>query len=543
MTKSVKNLQTWFKTHVEDSGVPYTLDPYQAAIILDDHKNTIVTARAGSGKTRTIVAKVSYLIGHERIPPEEIIIFAFNKKACLEVNERLTKITIDGNPLFEKIPKIATTFHAFAYRTLRVRRDQIVSEELAFDLIAENLSKHYRIVKPELNQEIPDGDTREPITAEEFLRHSKNLKQFIDRAEQQFFADYDLLREKIDEELNPSRQKFLKLAFETLELYHARLETDNLINFSQMIAKASKNLPEKTPYKYIFIDEYQDFSLLFLTMIKALRKTCEDAHLLAVGDDWQAINRFAGSDVEYFKNFEDYFPEDHKRLFIPTNYRSGKRIVENANYFMGKALKDYQGCKSGNRLKSKIHLLETGELMPTPDQNPKIPLGIRQYLLAAEKIAINLSKTTKTAKTTKSATAKKSLKLLSRNNELGYKYWSLARFARELQKLLDENNLDNLELSSSTIHKSKGLEADAVILLEIDAGKFPAPDKTGGLWRIFGSNDQTLLEDEFRLFYVALTRPKENLFILTKSQNQTLDKKLKKYDFLKYLNENWLSPL
>lgn len=539
MTKPVRNLQTWFKTHVEDSGHPYTLDSYQAAIVLDSHKNTIVTARAGSGKTRTIVAKVAYLIGHEKIPPEKIIIFAFNKKACLEVNERLTKITIDKKPLFTKLPKIATTFHAFAYRTLKIRRSQIVSEELTFDFISKNLSKHYRIIRPnEPLENIPEHDSREPITAEEFSRHARNLKQFIDRAEQQFFSNYDALREKIDHELNPSRKDFLKLAFETLEFYHAHLTANNLINFSQMVAKAAKNLPAKTPYKYIFIDEYQDFSLLFLTMIKSLRKTCETAHLLAVGDDWQAINRFAGSDVEYFKNFESYFPENHKRLFIPTNYRSGRKIVENANFFMSKALKDYQGCKSGNRLKSKIFLLETGNLSPAPT-SPKYPLGIRQYLSAAETVAKHLSKSAKSDRNSDHI----SLKLLARNNDLGYKNWSLFRFENTFSRLLSDQGIKNLDLSCSTIHKSKGLEADAVILLGIDAGKFPAPDKSGGLWHIFGSNDQTLLEDEFRLFYVALTRPKKRLYIFTKSLNEKLPKKLRRYDFLKYLNENWLNPL
>ena len=112
----IKSLQSWFETHVSDEGKPYLLDPHQSAIVLDNHKNCLVTARAGSGKTRTLVAKIVYLLAHENIKPDEIIVFAFNRKAALEINARLEKITIDGQTLLEDPRAIATTFHSFAYR-------------------------------------------------------------------------------------------------------------------------------------------------------------------------------------------------------------------------------------------------------------------------------------------------------------------------------------------------------------------------------------------------------------------------------------------
>ncbi len=470
--REVKTVQHWFKDHIKDNNYPYTLDKNQAKIVCDSHQNTLVTARAGSGKTRTIVAKITYLLAHENIRPEEIIVFAFNKKACQEINERLTKITFNDTPLFNNPPKIATTFHAFAYQILGGK--QTLKNRLVI---------------------LDETDTR----------FSEQPSQFITRAEQQFFQDYNKLSEEISHLDDPDLKAKLQKEFTILEQYHQELRTKDQLNFNQLIAAAAKKLKRvrETPYQYIFIDEYQDFSLLFLTLTKSLRKTCPNAHLLCVGDDWQAINRFAGSDVEYFTHFEKYFQKDCIKLFIPTNYRSGKRIVRNANFFMSKALKDYAGCKAKNKIRSKIYYQKC-----------------ENYSVAVESII--------------RSNPKKSIKILSRNNNLRYKNLSLEAFVSNL-------SISNADVSFSTIHKSKGLEADIVILLEIDPEKFPSKDKTSGLYEIFGDTPTTTFADEARLFYVALTRAKEKLYIMSK--NPTITKENKKYNFFSYLNPDFLTPL
>ena len=454
--------------NIKDRTSPYFLDKNQAKIVCDNHKNTLVTARAGSGKTRTIVAKIIYLLAHEHIKPEEIIVFAFNKKACNEINERLTTILFQNRPLFNKPPNIATTFHAFAYQLLGG---------------SHALKNH--------------------LLTEEDTRFNESPSQFIVRAEQKFFKDYTKLYEKINNLKNKEQKQILLKEFQKMKKYHQLLTKESKLNFNQLIAKAAKKLPSKTPYRYIFIDEYQDFSLLFLTLIKSLRTTCKDAHLLSVGDDWQAINRFAGSDVEYFIHFEKYFPEDCVKLFIPTNYRSGKKIVKNANFFMSRALNDYAGCKAKNKTKSKI-----------------IYGKCENYIEVVRKIISN--------------NPNKTIKILSRNNDLRFRKMSLEKFAKKL-------NIINQNISFSTIHKSKGLEADIVILLEIDPEKFPSHDKTNSLYEIFGDNAITLFKDEVRLFYVALTRAKEKIYILSK--NPKITKQNRRYNFFNYLNPDYLDPL
>ena len=99
--QAAKELQEWFAKHVTLDGKPYTLDRDQAAAVLDRHRNTLVTARAGSGKTRVIVAKTAYLVAVEQISLGEIAIFMFNRTAAAEVNERIACVKVDGRTLPE----------------------------------------------------------------------------------------------------------------------------------------------------------------------------------------------------------------------------------------------------------------------------------------------------------------------------------------------------------------------------------------------------------------------------------------------------------
>ncbi len=510
-----KELQKWFKEHIVDGDKPYLLDKYQAKIVLDNHKNTLVTARAGSGKTRTIIAKIVFLLCHENIPSDKIIVFAFNKKARDEINERLTNISFDQQKLFQKPPALATTFHAFAYK--------IINQNNGRRLITER--EEDKILTKILFDVVPGSKKLPRIELEKKIAIAK---QFITKAEQKFFLDYDMLDQKIN---NRENSQQLQILNKILKKYHAKLERAKLINFNQLVAQAAEKMRyQKMKYEYIFVDEYQDFSLLFLNLIISLRKSYRETHLLCLGDDWQAINRFAGSDVEYFINFKKYFPEDCKKLFIPTNYRSGKKIVKNANYFMSKALKDYKGCKSGNKEKSRIYYRDV-QTFNTNLKIPKMPLLLQNYLISILEII--------------KENPKKTIKILDRNNDLNFKGWSLEKFAdfvREqavFNNFLDEKAAKEL-ITESTIHRSKGLEADIVILIEIDAEKFPGKSKDGELFCVFGENEQTLFMDEARLFYVALTRPKEKLFILSKTTRIIDEKEKKKYNFFHYLNDSWL---
>ena len=97
--------------------------------------------------------------------------------------------------------------------------------------------------------------------------------------------------------------------------------------------------------RFVMIDEFQDFSRMFLELTRAIRSANPDVRFFAVGDDWQAINAFAGSDLKFFKNFEKYFNQETRTLSIRTNYRSASSIVKTGNSVMrgyGEAAQPYR---------------------------------------------------------------------------------------------------------------------------------------------------------------------------------------------------------
>ena len=517
----IKSLQSWFETHVSDEGKPYLLDPHQSAIVLDNHKNCLVTARAGSGKTRTLVAKIVYLLAHENIKPDEIIVFAFNRKAALEINARLEKITIDGQTLLEDPRAIATTFHSFAYRlvddgTLSTRLVDETDEEKIITACVNKLVDEY--YAEEVKKALEKGRQPKKSPSKNRRAHLINeASDFISFAEQRYFENYGELENLFD------KKSKSYIYYRALNGLHNYLDAKHQVNFNRLLLESCEYLKNrKMPYRYIFIDEYQDFSLLFLKLITALRATCPDAKMTTVGDDWQAINGFAGSNVCYFKHFEKYFPEDYVKLFIPNNYRSGPRIVKNANYFMASSFHDYNDCQSKNSIDSHFFIVNSHRIWLTNEERAlDIPFSV---ILAAHAISV-ISKRHQN----------KTIKILARNNCLKHG-WPLDRFMEFALNRVDDPG----RFSSSTIHKSKGLEADIVILLEIDAGVFPKKTPKNNIKYILSDRPEDLLDEEKRLFYVAMTRAKESLYIITDSPPGYLVKKKDAINFLDMLNPDWL---
>ncbi len=170
----VASVQQWFAEHVTLSGKPYTLDLDQARAVCDAHQNTLVTARAGSGKTRVIVAKVAYLVARCDIELSEIAIFMFNRTAAAEVNERIAEVRVDGAKLAQGSVTIASTFHKFALDIVKKHGDrpQILSESKQAQLVREAL----QYALDQSNIKLPPRDYQETLSI---------ASGFITRARQQ----------------------------------------------------------------------------------------------------------------------------------------------------------------------------------------------------------------------------------------------------------------------------------------------------------------------------------------------------------------------
>lgn len=533
-TWDVTEVQRWFTEHVTLFDAAYTLDADQARAVCDLHKNTLVVARAGSGKTRVIVAKVAFLVTQCGLNLSEIAIFMFNRTAAAEVNTRIAAVKIDGQPLTTSEPHVASTFHKFALDTTKSfgQRPQIITEaeRAAIILSALNSSLEKLRYKPS------------PSEKRELLGLVSN---FINRAGQKFPGVAGLKQLASVTEVyitqnsaNPDYEKRIfwhRIALFCYREYFKALavpRTDfNLLmsTATELMNSATKPSPALCNLRYIMVDEYQDFSYLFYALVLALRRLSPSATLFAVGDDWQAINRFAGSDVKYFTDFAHFFPEDATIIPLATNYRSAKRIVLRANQFM---LTHYDPkaipARAFNRDSGKIKFLNPSKQHFDASDIREDGLGDGRYQLAlAEILQVNPRKVPSgAAKLLKQLVriirhhVRSEIMLLHRHNFTSFEGITLEVVASALQLLLARESIMSpaqyaRQIRCMTMHKSKGLEAEVVILLEVDRKIVAASHPHATIFELFDDTRAAEIADQQRLLYVAMTRAKRQLYVLS----------------------------
>lgn len=537
---AIREAGTWFARHVTLDGRPYTLDEDQVRAAIDGHKNTLVTARAGSGKTRVIVAKVAYLIAKQHLSLDEIAIFMFNRTAAAEVNERIAKIQIDGRSLVdEPALHVASTFHKYALDIVKQAGEQpkIINESEHDKLIREALEKSLKAHEHKVNP----NEKRELLNI---------VSGFVTRAGQKFPGRSGLneltseIQKFCETSTDPKLRFYHEASYRAYAEYLARLQPP-LIDFNLLMSRATGVLNDsKNPanfqkirrLKYLMIDEYQDFSYLFFALTTAIRKLAPNAKLFAVGDDWQAINRFAGSDVDYFLNFSTYFSEDNTNIPLATNYRSARKIVERANHYMlnnynPKALPARAFSHKHGKITivnpTKIHfdatdILEDGNA----DGRYQIALAhaakvpIKQISISAAKLLKQLVRLIKRHRHS-------DIMLLHRHNFTSYENVDLETLRQALKVLIVSEHImtgTNFEqqIRCMTMHKSKGLESEIVILLEVDREVVAAHHPHATIFPLFGDTRTAESADQKRLLYVAMTRAKQRLYILSQERTSLI---------------------
>lgn len=272
--------------------------------------------------------------------------------------------------------------------------------------------------------------------------------------------------------------------------YAHELEKRRQIDFTDAILMATKLCKEKHPvnFEYIIVDEFQDISIDRYQFLQALRDGEKPAKLFCVGDDWQSIYRFSGSDMSLFSQFSDYFGATDIRK-IETTYRFGEPLVSLSSNFIQ---------KNSAQLRKNIHPFNASAKTSLVFQEYDRP----QYVDTLESVISSIPKD-------------KSVFLLGRYSFDDY-YLSFR------YKCIKENNnfyyeIGGRKMEFLTVHKSKGLEADYVILLQCNKGTFGFPSQISDdsvLQYVLSGTDQYPYGEERRLFYVAITRAKEKTIVM-----------------------------
>ena len=307
-----------------------------------------------------------------------------------------------------------------------------------------------------------------------------------------------------------SRQQSIVRSFiEIVERYNALLQKDNRYEFSDMVLGFIASLEEKRDrgYKLIMVDESQDLSPSRKAIIQGLMDSCDDdCVLFIVGDDWQTINEFAGSEITIFTEFNRYF-NPLKRLYLTQNFRCPSGILRISKEFIQKNEDQIQ--KDVIPLERKISRLPSVFIIPYYDEI--------SHRKAYENLFEQISKH-KLDHLIKSD----ELLLLGRNRR------TVALRSTNENQLLSEQwekhapaSCEEQDKFIKTVHRSKGLEAKVVCLLDVDKC-FPSKQESPFEKMVVEPNqDRFPYGRERRLFYVALTRTSEVLYILAEKENGT----------------------
>lgn len=385
----------------------------------------------------------------------------------------------------------------------------------------------------------------EKVGESHITRMTKLFVQFIMKAKKRELDLEKLYRrfESHKDELPERIARFTNLALYVLKEYEKKLKAEGKTDFDTFLLNAATNLSDDSQkreirihgtntrlpiasLKHILIDEYQDFSLLFDHLIKKIRNLAPESTIFCVGDDWQAINNFAGSDLRFFHGFLENIPGSDRRE-LKTNYRSGKLLVEVSNSHMSGLGTPAEYLNTNSQ--GSIEVCDvTQEIISWPPKTPES--SDKAYMLLGDDektVCLNafmLARYFKLLHKTLITHNQQlgSIALLSRTNSV-YGI-DLNTFLGKLLSIMQDVESENpwrerIEISS--VHGFKGKEADTVFLLRCTGSHFPLIHPDNELFQLLGDTPQTQLEEERRLFYVALTRAKTNLFILTESDDES----------------------
>jgi len=254
--------------------------------------------------------------------------------------------------------------------------------------------------------------------------------------------------------------------------------------------KIVKKTGIKRKYRYVIIDEYQDTSYIRFKLIKKILKYTSSS-LLVVGDDFQSIYRFTGCNLSLFIDFKQYF-ENSKIMKIQNTYRNSQELITIAGDFVMKNKKQIH-----KNLKSKKHIDYPIQII--------YYTNIKQAFL---KLILEINSP---------------ILVLGRNNHDINLIFDKKHFKIENDNVVYLENPD-LKIRYLTMHKSKGLEEENVIIINLEDKLLGFPNKivdSKMLRFVSSSFDKFPYSEERRLFYVALTRTKNYTFLLVPKNNES----------------------
>lgn len=378
----------------------------------------------------------------------------------------------------------------------------------------QNLLSNLRISLEHLGFNLEKKDNRE-IISKLLDRHSLgqvyslrnlyfNCIEKIKSSVNRNLAD-TIIKNYLNDLLNPDEKEISEIQYRFIWDFYKYYQkflfsspNEYKFDFPDMIYYANKYISrandKELNFKYLVIDEYQDISQDKYTLVNNIIIK-NHAKIVAVGDDWQSIYAFNGSKIGYIYNFQKYFPYA-KILYISRTYRNSKELIRYSGKFVMKnpmqIKKDLISAKS---IENPIRFIEFDD-----EVNKVKELIINIYLKHPD-----------------------------------YKVLILARKNKNIKELFNDENFrdsvgtkvtlagfEDIKIDAMSIHKSKGLTYDEVIIIGLDRD-FPIGNRSNfwieELFRPKDNEERYAYAEERRVFYVALTRTKNHVFLLVNNDS------------------------
>lgn len=466
-------------------------------MVLSNELATLVVAGAGSGKSLTIIGKIVYLVKICNINPNDILCISFTNDATINLKNNIKKNYNFDIDIY--------TFHKLSLSILK-------SHNIKYTIAEEDLLTN--VIELFFNEIIPTNKIYQKAiyfilgknpSNKEILNLKRLITTFINLYKSNNFpiTYYLKILKKIKFTLNIKeyiKNKYLiLLIFNIHIMYQDELNKEQTLDFNDMINKTIDILDTyglKKKWKYIIVDEYQDTSITKFNLIKKIIDIC-NANFLAVGDDFQSIYRFTGCNLHIFLNFTKYFNYS-KIMPIINTYRNPQELINIAGKFVMK-----------NKYQQKKNLVSNKHL-----SNPVIIYYSNNKISVLKEILNTIES--------------KDIMVLGRNNKDIFNY-----IDDTYKQDNDIHTYNNKSFRYLTIHKSKGLESEYIILINVEDKLLGLPTKIKDekiLRYVNNAKDYYPYEEERRLFYVALTRTKNKTYIISPYKNESIFiKEIKKY--------------
>ena len=419
-------------------------------------------------------------------------------------NGDVAKFMIDKNPDASEEYRKGIEWKRNIHRENGTRLIELFAYNRSDGVLQELLEKKLKELNVPLNPSSPDTIFDEMI---------RNDKWKFNSAVSSFTTILTLIKEtgKPWDEAYPKGDTFIgrrkgrrleELLRPLYEAYQKKLSDAEEIDFEDMLNMASECITDGKyhhPYKYVIVDEYQDISCSRFRLLYSMRRD-RDFKMYCVGDDWQSIYRFNGSNISYILDFEKYWGPS-SICKIETTYRFNGELLRLSSEFI---------CRNSRQYHKQLR--STG-LSNCP---------VRPLLAPTES-----SMRYKIGEVLKHLPESSSVLFLGRYNHdvtvLEGEGYSWKPNIGDKSVSVSYSPRKDLNMTFMTIHGSKGLQADCVISLNNKTGKYGFPgnrDEPPVIKDLLGSDD-TQYDEERRLFYVAMTRAKKCLYLASYTNRQS----------------------